>query len=64
MRYVIYIKSDKDGALTENAALYEKTVVVEAVDCCEAVGIAMQEASAENIDSRFLPLNIKISETE
>ena len=61
MKYIIYIKSNKNPALTNESELYEKAISVEANDCCEAVGIAMKETSIEKIDNKYLPLNITIS---
>ena len=64
MKYIISIKSDKLPALTEVSEFYEKTILVEAGDYCEAVVVAMAEVSAEKIDNKFLPLRIAISEKE
>ena len=64
MKYTIHIKSSKNHALTEASEFYEKTIFVEANDCCEAVGIAMKETSIEKIDNKYLPLNITMSEKE
>ena len=64
MQYRIHIKSDKNHALTVESEFYERTFSVEAEDCCEAIEIAMKEASVEKIESIFLPLSITISEAE
>ena len=64
MQYRIHIKSDKNRALTDESEFYERTFSVEAENCHEAIELAIKEASAEKIDSIFLPLNITISEVK
>jgi hypothetical protein len=64
MKYLIKIESNKNRVLIKESEFYEKSILIDAVDCCEAVGIAMKESSFEKIDSIFLPLSITISEAE
>lgn len=61
MKYSIKIKSNKNPALADSSEFYEKTVLINTDNYCDAVGIAMEEVSADKIDSKFLPLNITIS---
>lgn len=63
MTYRIRIKSTKDPLITIEEDLFECIKVVEAIDCCDAISLAMKEASADKIESKYLPLTITIEES-
>ena len=63
MTYRIRIKSTKDPRITIDEDLFECIKVVEAIDCCDAISLAMNETSADKIESKYLPLTITIEET-
>lgn len=64
MKYRISINSTKDPFITRDEDLFECIKDVEANDRCDAVSFAMKEASADKIDSKYLPLTITIEETD
>lgn len=64
MKYRISIKSAKNPLIASNDDLFECTKDVDAKDRCDAVSLAMREASADRIESKYLPLVITIEEID
>lgn len=64
MKYRINIRSTKNPCITNEEDLFECTKDVEATDRCDAVSLAMKEASADRIESKYLPLVITIEEID
>lgn len=64
MKYRISIKSAKNPLIANDENLFDCMKDVEASDRCDAVSLAMKEASADKIDSKYLPLIITIEEAD
>ena len=64
MKFRINTKSAKKALITDDSELLKCTKDADADDRCNAVSLAMKEASADKIESKYLPLAITIEEIE